>query len=171
MNFYYDKWQKRSYSKCIIGQCWYYRFWSPGCRRYRRRKSNVQPSSKPIFRFLQINDLHIESKKATGYEDANIRASWLFDAIREEQYFPKPDFILGIGGIINGESLEGIKNDFSYLRENFLDDLSIPFYPVMGNHECQQQEGNPEFEAPYVETYGLNRLNYSFEYKGIKFIA
>lgn len=130
----------------------------------------IQPSSEPLFRFLQVNDLHIQHA-AKSYKDANVRASWLFNALKEERYFPKPDFILGIGDIICGESLEGIKNDFTYLREKFLDGLSIPFYPVMGNHECKQQEGNQEYEAPFIETYGPDRLNYSFEYKGVGFIA
>ncbi len=130
----------------------------------------VQPSSEPLFRFLQVNDLHIQHE-GKSYKDSNVRASWLFNALKEERYFPNPDFILGIGDIISGESIEGINNDFKYLREKFLDGLSIPFYPVMGNHECKQQEGNPEYEAPFIETYGSDRLNYSFEYEGVGFIA
>ena len=133
-------------------------------------KKKAQSSLEPLFRFLQVNDLHIQYE-GKSYKDSNVRASWLFNALKEEQYFPKPDFILGIGDIIHGESIERINNDFKYLREKFLDGLSIPFYPVMGNHECKQQEGNPEYEAPFIETYGSDRLNYSFEYKGIGFIA
>jgi hypothetical protein len=41
----------------------------------------------------------------------------------------------------------------------------------MGNHENKQSEGNQEYEAPFIETYGPDCLNYSFEYKGIEFIA
>jgi hypothetical protein len=140
------------------------------CSEPESQKEKAQNSSKPLFRFLQVNDLHIQHEGKT-YTDANVRASWLFNALQEERYFPKPDFILGIGDIVHGESLEGIKNDFTYLRENYLDGLSIPFYHIMGNHECKQQEGNPEFEAPFIQANGPDRFNYSFEYKGFEFIA
>jgi len=134
-------------------------------------KKQKKPSdSKPIFSFLQINDLHIQHE-GKSYIDSNLRASWLFNALKENTCFPKPDFILGIGDIVCGESLEGIKEDFTFLRENFLDDLSIPFYHIMGNHECRQQEGNPEFEEPFILANGKERLNFSFEHKGIEFIA
>ena len=134
------------------------------------QRKKVQYSSKPLFRFLQVNDLHIEHE-GKGYKDANVRASWLFNALKSERYFPKPDFILGIGDIISGESLDGVKKDFEYLHENFLDGLSIKFYHIMGNHECKQNEGNPEFEAPFIKANGPDSLNFSFEYKGIEFIA
>jgi len=133
------------------------------------QKRKVQSSLKPLFRFLQVNDLHIEHE-GKGYKDANVRASWLFNALKNERYFPKPDFILGIGDIIHGESLEGIKSDLTYLHENFFDGLSIPFYHIMGNHECKQNEGNLEFEAPFIKANGPDSLNYSFEYNGIEFI-
>jgi hypothetical protein len=126
--------------------------------------------SEPLFRFLQVNDLHIQHE-GKGYKDANLRASWLFDAIEGETHFPKPDFILGIGDLIHGESIEGITAEFQYLRENFLDGLSVPFHHIMGNHECKQNEGNAEFEAPFVQAYGADHLNYRFEHKGIEFIA
>ena len=119
---------------------------------------------------LQVNDLHIQHE-GKSYKDSNVRASWLFNALKEERHFPKPDFVLGIGDIVCGESIEGIHNDFKYLRENYLDGLSIPFYHIMGNHECKQNEGNPEFEAPFVQANGPDRFNFSFEYKGIEFIA
>ena len=134
------------------------------------QKKKAQCFSKPLFRFLQVNDLHIQHK-GESYKDSNVRASWLFNALKEERYFPKPDFILGIGDIIHGETLGGIKSDFKYLSENFLDGLSIPFYHIMGNHECKQNEGNPEFEEPFIQANGSDRINFSFEYKGIEFIA
>ena len=142
----------------------------PVCAETERQKKKVHRSTKPLFRFLQVNDLHIQHE-GKGYKDANVRASWLFNALKEERCFPKPDFILGIGDIIHGESLEGIKKEFPYLREHFLDGLSIPFYHIMGNHECEQKEGNSEYEAPFIQANGSDRINFSFEYKGIEFIA
>lgn len=136
----------------------------------------IQSVSKPLFRFLQINDLHLQLTEGGGYKDNKARITWLIDALREDKYFPKPDFILGIGDLIHGDglhgqSLEGIKKDLKYFNEYFLKGLSVPFYPVMGNHECQQKEGNPEYEAPFIQTFGPDSLNYSFEYKGVRFIA
>ena len=133
--------------------------------------TDTAPSAaEPLFRFLQVNDLHIQHE-GKGYKDANLRASWLFDALKAGKAFPKPDFILGIGDIVCGESIEGITKDFDYLRDTYLKDLSIPFHHIMGNHECKQNEGNPVFEAPFIAANGADRLNFSFEYKGIAFIA
>lgn len=127
--------------------------------------------SKPLFRFLQINDLHLQLFEGSGYKDAEVRISWLFNALKNEDFFPEPDLILGIGDLINGGSIEKTKKELSYFKEYFLKGLSIPFYPVIGNHECQQNEGNPEYELPFIQTFGADSLNYSFEYKGIRFIV
>ena len=127
--------------------------------------------SKPLFRFLQINDLHLQLFEGSGYKDAEVRISWLFNALKNEEFFHKPDLILGIGDLIHGGSIEKTKKELSYLKEYFIKGMSIPFYPVMGNHECQQNEGNPEFELPFIQFFGADRLNYSFKYKGIRFVV
>lgn len=132
----------------------------------------------PVFRFLQVNDIHVQSnntryrpKSGPTYLNANSRAFWLMEAINSNRFFKPLDFVIGIGDMVYGESVEGIQYDLDFFKEHFVSQLRIPFYPVMGNHENKQQEGNPEYEGPYVKIYGEDKVNYSFVQKGIHFIV
>lgn len=138
--------------------------------------SDIQ-NQEPIFRFLQINDLHIQSsntryrpKTGPTYRNANLRALWLMEALNNKKFFKPLDFVISIGDMVYGESIEGIRYDLEFFKEHFISQLSIPFYPVAGNHENKQQEGNTEFQEPYIEVFGEDKLNYSFVHKGIHFI-
>ena len=133
---------------------------------------------EPVFRFLQINDLHVQSsntryrpKTGSTYRNANLRALWLLEAINNNKFFKPLDFVISIGDMVYGESIEGIRYDLEFFKEHFVSQLSIPFYPVAGNHENKQQEGNPEYEEAYVQVFGKDKLNYSFIHKGIHFIV
>ena len=69
-----------------------------------------------------------------------------------------------------GSGIPKLTADFDLLKTK-LAGLKCPFYPVMGNHEIVQQEGNPEFEAPYRAAFGPDRVNYTFEAAGIQFVV
>jgi len=132
----------------------------------------------PKFRFMQVNDLHIQSDKSRyqlkrdpTYQNANARAFWLQEAIKDGIYFPTLDFVLGIGDLVHGENLNAIKYDMDFFSRHFVSMFPIPLYPVVGNHENAQQEGNPENEGPYTQVFGKDKLNYSFVHKGLHFIV
>jgi hypothetical protein len=141
--------------------------------------------SPPIFTFLQINDLHVQSEasrnvdssgnriaRSSGYLDAGKRALWLTDALRAGYYFkPSPKFALAIGDMIHGENLEAIKLDMEWFNKRIYTDFPIPLFPAVGNHENRQKEGNDEYEEPYIQLFGKDRVNYSFVEDNIHFIV
>jgi len=123
-----------------------------------------------LFRFMQINDTHVDADAGKdGYEQANEKARWVLEAAAGT-HFPRPDFVVGVGDLINGERLDALAPDLRLLQE-MLKPLGVPFYPVVGNHEVIQQEGNPKFEQAYREAFGNGRVNYTFTHGGVLFIA
>lgn len=139
---------------------------------------SYKQKEEPKFRFLQINDLHIQSinsryqsKIGATYQNANARAFWLLEAMQNTGFFPPLDFVLAIGDLVHGGTLDGVKYDMDFFYRHFVSAIPIPLYPVMGNHENVQQEGNPENEEPYIQAFGKDKLNYSFVHKGLHFIV
>lgn len=125
----------------------------------------------PLFSFLQLNDTHVDADAGKdGYEKANEKACWLIEAAASGQHFARPDFVVGIGDLINGERLAALGPDLKLLRQ-MLNALPMPFHPVVGNHEVIQQEGNPKHEQAYREAFGNDRVNYTFTRGGLRFIA
>jgi len=127
-----------------------------------------------LFRFVQINDMHVyaEALGENPYYSKvdNERVRWLVETINTEQLFPLPDFVLGLGDLINGETFEHLTADFAVLME-MLRPLRCPLYPCFGNHELMQNEGDPEFERVYRQIFGNTRVNYTFEHNGILFVV
>ncbi len=134
---------------------------------------------KLVFRFIQVNDLHVQNEStrylkqriAPTYAGANTRALWFKEAVLARQFFPEVDFVLSNGDMIHGNTLEGVKQDMDFFHRHFYSDFPLPIYPVMGNHENVQKEGDPVFEGPYVQAFGKDRINYSFVHKGLHFIV
>ncbi|MGV8094342.1 MAG: metallophosphoesterase family protein [Mangrovibacterium sp.] len=144
----------------------------------------VKSEQKPVFRFLQVNDLHVQSyysrySPLTGgsilgpnwYGDANNRAIWLLEALEKETFFPKLDFLLCAGDMIVGISQQNIQVDLEWFDKHFYRHLPIPLYPVMGNHENAQDEGNLSSETSYRQLFGEDKSDYQFIHKGIHFIV
>ncbi|MEN6537353.1 MAG: metallophosphoesterase, partial [Bryobacteraceae bacterium] len=126
---------------------------------------------EPLFRFLQVNDLHFKgSTVVNSYAGANRRAEWLFERISKQDFFPRLDFVVVVGDLVHGESLEGLREELPVVREK-LDALGIPFYTALGNHENVQREGDEVYEQPYRDTFGSDRVQYSFVRHGIEFIV
>ena len=128
-------------------------------------------TGKPKMAFLQVNDLHVQTpnppaKARKTYEKANEKAGWLVEEINRQ----RPDFVLGIGDLIHGSILEQLPRDMALFQQIFKP-LQVPFYPGVGNHEVVQREGNPEYEKAYRDAYGDERVNYTFEAGGLRFIV
>jgi hypothetical protein len=142
------------------------------------READFSGAREPEFRFLQVNDLHVQgnhlsrTKVGATYTGANTRAGWLRQALRNGSgVLPPVDFILLNGDMVHGESLEAIKYDLDYFHANFLRDLPVPVYPVIGNHENLQREGDARYQAPFCELFGSRAVDYSFRHKGLEFIV
>lgn len=129
------------------------------------------PASDPIFRFLQINDLHFVGplQADKGYLRANQRIDWLFERIRANEFFPKFDFVVVLGDFVHGGSLETIQEEIPLMHAK-LNALGVPYYTVTGNHENKQSEGDDVYEAPYRAAFGAGRDHYSFTHKSIEFV-
>lgn len=122
-----------------------------------------------MFRFVQWNDTHIDATTPPDYKLANEKVQYLVESLHAATLFPVPDFVIGIGDIINGEDLSSLAPDFALFRK-LTADLKCPYYPVVGNHEVVQQEGNPQYEAPYRQAFGDQRINYTCRHGGVQFV-
>lgn len=137
----------------------------------------TEAEEKPLFRFAQVNDLHVQATepavKLPGqqtYERANEKARWVVEAINGLTLGPRPDFVVGVGDLIHGESLDRLAPDLRALRE-IIKPLRCPFYPVVGNHEVVQQERSPQYLRPCCDAFGRDRMDYTFVYGDILFVA
>jgi hypothetical protein len=139
-------------------------------RRVRRSGAHREYGDRPRLRFVQWNDTHVQAASRTAYRLANEKLAWLVETVNAETLFPLPDFVLGIGDLIHGESLTKLEADFD-LWKKATAGLRCAFRPVAGNHENLQQEGDERHEAAYRAAFGDDRLNYSFRQGGIHFIA
>ena len=132
---------------------------------------------KPLFRFLQINDTHVFDGPPHPVNHcalANEKMKWVVETINSERLFPYPDFVIHAGDMIDGEPQnEGSKllaPDFQVFKK-LIEPLRCPFYPCMGNHENMQREGDETFEAPYRYAFGKERVQYTFEKRGLLFVV
>ena len=128
-----------------------------------------EPEEKPQFRFMQWNDVHVDETQPPGYRLANEKMQYLVDWVNDADRLPRCDFVIGIGDMIHGGVLESLAPDIR-LQEKLLADLKVPFYPVMGNHENVQQEGDAGHEAAFREAFGDDRTNYTLKHKGLLFV-
>ena len=143
-------------------------------RAARERARSSPPEEDSVrFRFLQINDLHVQQEHGythPTYQDANRRAGWIFSNLSNPAFVPPLDFVFLNGDMIHQGTLESNHGAFAYLR-TLLPTLPVPYYPVVGNHEVSQHEGDPLWEEPYVATYGEGKQFYSFVHKGVAFVV
>ena len=124
---------------------------------------------EPLLRFVQLNDTHVDSRAPSDYRLANEKLRYLVAAFNAGTYFPTPDFIIGVGDIIDGGELTAVERDYTALKP-ILAELKCPFYPVIGNHEDNQQEGDAQYEAMFRAAYGGRHVNYTFRQGKIEFV-
>jgi len=132
---------------------------------------------KPLFRFAQINDLHIQatepalqSPRQQTYARANEKARWVVDVLNDPARVPPADFVVGVGDMIHGERLARLAPDLKAFQE-IVRPLRCPLYPVVGNHEVVQRERSPQYLQPYCDAFGKDRVDYTFARSGILFVA
>jgi calcineurin-like phosphoesterase family protein len=123
---------------------------------------------KPVFRFLQWNDVHIDETEPPGYQLANEKMKYLVDWANEKGDI-RPDLVVGVGDMVHGGALATLAPD-TQLQKELLAGLKVAFYPVIGNHENVQQEGAAQYEAAFSEAFGEDRINYTLKHKGLLFV-
>ncbi len=116
----------------------------------------IAATNDPIFSFIQITDLHFGS-----YGGNFTRTTGLKTKINSLGI--KPDLILVTGDIANsGSSAEYI--DF----KNAMNSIGIPYYPIPGDH--LDGNGYKNVSDNYKTYLGANKINYTFDHKGIRFV-
>ncbi|MFA5687900.1 MAG: metallophosphoesterase [Kiritimatiellales bacterium] len=122
------------------------------------------------FRFAFATDIHmgLPFDGVRPYKGANQRAQWFFKEAAEGR-LGDLDFILSGGDMIHGVELEKINAEQPAFAE-YMKELSVVFYPCVGNHENRQHEGDAVYEKAYRDTFGADRTQYAFVHKGILFI-
>lgn len=114
------------------------------------------------MKFAVINDLHAHfdpGSTAKGYPGANDRADWMLAQFEQDGALSDVDFVVLAGDLIHGENLQTIGTELQAMKER-LGRLVVPYYPVCGNHEILQAEGNAAYEKPYLDAFGADRFDY-----------
>jgi hypothetical protein len=131
------------------------------------RADEAAPS--PLFRFVQWNDTHVDATRPSAYRLANEKAAYLADWVNAAQRSSPYDFVVGIGDLIHGGDLADLAEDVGVLKR-LVAGLAAPLRPVVGNHENAQREGDPDYEKPFREAFGLDQTNTTFRHKGFLFV-
>ena len=86
-----------------------------------------------------------------------------------KQRSARADLVIGVGDMVHGGEPASLGPDTERLMP-LLAGLKPVYYPVIGNHENVQQEGNPSYEAAFRKAFGEDRSNYTVNHKGLLFV-
>lgn len=147
--------------------------WFRNCAGRSMPQGEGSMSESPNLQFYQINDIHYRDSRyeldIPTYPGANNRAGWLLKALRNPETLPPVDFILANGDLVHGETIEAIEHECPFMAAA-LNELPVEVFPVFGNHEVKQNEGDRNWEQPFRDAFSVND-HYSFEREGIAFIV
>ncbi len=83
-----------------------------------------------------------------------------FERMMHEAEMLRPDFVIQVGDLIHGYTHDKKQLQREWLRfKNQISPLSMPYYPVPGNHDVVTDEA----EEVYAEVWGKKKLLYSFD--------
>ncbi len=108
-----------------------------------------------------------QSYKFIVWGDSQFQNPEVFEEIVKESELLKPDFVVHVGDMIHGYTYDINNARRQWKRfEKQISPLTVPFYPTPGNHDVTTKEIQPAYE----ETWGKDKLYYSFDYKNSHFI-
>ena len=105
-------------------------------------------------KILTLGDMHVVDSKTISYPRKVIQA------MNNEG----GDLVLVCGDLGSNRQRSELE-----LAKDVLDELKMPYYPVLGNHDARYS-GEKE-EALFAEVYSLKKNSYHFVKKGIHFLA
>ncbi len=84
----------------------------------------------------------------------------VFERMTHEINMLQPDFVIQVGDLINGYTYdkEKLYDEWDQYKSQ-IEPLSMPFYPVPGNHDVV----TPESEEVYGDVWGTDKYYYSFD--------
>lgn len=124
--------------------------------------------SRTIFLLLIfITQSFAQDFRFVVFGDSQFQNPEVFEAFTKKAELLKPDIYLHVGDMIHGYSynIDNARRQWKRFNEQ-IENLSAPFYPTPGNHDITTKE----IEPAYVENWGKDKLNYSFDYKNSHFI-
>jgi len=119
--------------------------------------SSLGQSQRQAFRpvkILAFGDMHIKDEKKIAYPRKVV------EAMNKEG----GDLVLACGDL----GTDGKRSELE-LAKGILDELKMPYYPVVGNHDALYSEGQDE--TLFSEVFSLEQNNYHFVKNGVHFIA
>jgi 3',5'-cyclic AMP phosphodiesterase CpdA len=123
---------------------------SPGCASLTERH---RQDSGPV-KILALGDMHVLDSKTIAYPRKVIQS------MNKEG----GDLVLACGDL----STNGQRSELELARD-ILDELKMPYYPVLGNHDALYA-GDKE-ETLFAEVFSLEQNSYHFVKNGIHFLA
>jgi len=117
----------------------------------------------PEFAFVHMADNHYGGYGAEW--DYNERINNFVNDINNNASFLLPDFVIIEGDITEHGTLSELNASKSYY-----DNLTIPYYPIVGNHDTSNEEGEEKGHS-WADIFGEDRLNYTWDYGGYLFIS
>ena len=127
-------------------------------------KSEIETDKKPWthlnfyndpdnFQFVIVTDRN-GGNRPLIFEDAVSKINMLY-----------PEFVLSVGDLINGYTLDTAQIRYEWNEVNqIIDELKMPFFYLPGNHDITNRVMAKEWEKRYGQRY------YTFIYKNTKFI-
>ncbi|MBI2300758.1 MAG: metallophosphoesterase [Armatimonadetes bacterium] len=124
---------------------------------------------EPILRFVQLNDVHLAVDNRENYRLTDAKWAAVTEEILAERHAPRPDLVLALGDMANGDKLDRLEPDNRFAAEA-LHRLGLPVLMTPGNHEVLQGEGDPQLEAAYCRWFGADHRTYAVAFRGVLFV-
>ncbi|RMD99136.1 MAG: hypothetical protein D6814_06120 [Calditrichaeota bacterium] len=120
-------------------------------------QSPTRAQEKPLFTFLHLSDMQFGS-----FGEYEKGMAYFVQQIKNNAYFPAPDFILVTGDIAD----HGKPEEYQFYKK-MMDQIGLPYYTIPGNHYDGDFHG---IHQAYLDIIGRDKMNYYFQYKGFRFI-
>lgn len=121
-----------------------------------------------IIFLTTLASLNAQEFKFVIWGDSQFQNPETFKKIVEETELLKPDLVIHVGDMIHGYTydINNARRQWKRFKKQ-ISPLTSPFYPTPGNHDVTTKEIQPA----YIETWGEDKLYYSFDHKNSHFIV
>lgn len=120
---------------------------------------------KPIFSFVHAPDMHMDNyigQRLDWMNNADLVTPFV-EAINNETYHTKPDFIVFGGDNVTGSKYgdNTVARTENYMLKERLEKLEVPYYITCHGHDTASEE---ILGKAYSECFGDDRFNYIIEF-------